>query len=1274
MKPSIKVFLYLLLATAIQANAQTNKPDWTVNPGDFEFSMEVTVQMFFESTAVTSGGMVGAFIDGTLQGVIDGGLISPNGKLVYIVQVHANSVTDKTVTFKFYDTERDRVYEVTEMVPFVSDGIVGNAFSPMVLHGILFSDETLSDLKVDGTTVIGFDPAVITYTVEVPKGTSLAPTITGTSNDIKATVDVNNATVLPGSGTITVTAENGFSRKTYTVVFVFLKNTIATLSDLAIDGSTISGFSSSVFDYNINLQHNTNEVPPVTATLTDPLSTYVTIKAGSLPGSTNVVVTAEDGVTIITYTINFTVAKDIDANLSEIKVDGTLIAGFDSNSVKYDIELPHNTLIVPNITAITNDPLATKVITAASSLPGITTIVVTAEDGTTLKIYEIYFTLKATSLIQKNLSAGWTWFSVNVEDTDMSISKVLGSIQLHNGDYIKNQVASSTYYTDYGWFGILTTINPSELYKVKLAQDDILVFEGIPVDAPGRPIYIYPGWNWIGYLPVMANSVDPALSSINPVANDYLKNQTKSSTFYEGVGWFGELTEMTPLDGYMLKSGHSGTLNYKEPPETSKPTVVTAEISVITESSGTSGGNITSDGGESISARGICWSTSSEPTLSGSKTTDGTGKGIFISSLTGLTGNSKYYVRSYATNSIGTSYGNEISFKTNPVLSTVITTEVSAISQTTASSGGNATSDGGANITAHGVCWSILQNPSTADAQTNNGTGTGSFTSELAGLTRNTIYFVRAYATNDIGTSYGSEVSFITLKALPEMSTTPISSILQTSAISGGTISDDGGASVTSRGVCWSTSSTPTIDDFKTNDGIDVGTFSSALEDLTRNTTYYVRAYATNSVGTGYGTEISFKTEQLVLIPTVTTASISNITETAATSGGNVASDGGADVTMRGICWSINENPTLTSTNSNTENGTGVGAFISSLIGLTANTSYYVRAYAQNSSGVGYGDQINFTTSPILPTVTTADISEITEITAIGGGIVTSDGGATVNSRGVCWSNSPNPTISDFYIVSGSGTGIYSCNIGGLSSNTNYYLRAYATNSTGTAYGLDVIFRTIPGNGDAGTFIDGRDSKIYNWVKIDTQVWMAENLAYLPSVSPSNSGSNTTPYYYVVGYEGGNVVFAKQTSNYQTYGVLYNWPAAQTACPEGWHLPSDEEWKTLEIYLGMSLSAVNEYYFRTSGDVGDKLKESGISHWNSPNSTANNSSGFTALPGGYQNMATGFGHFRTYAHFWSSWTFDASNAWNRALNKDNASVWRWYTFRNYGLSVRCLKN
>ena len=205
---------------------------------------------------------------------------------------------------------------------------------------------------------------------------------------------------------------------------------------------------------------------------------------------------------------------------------------------------------------------------------------------------------------------------------------------------------------------------------------------------------------------------------------------------------------------------------------------------------------------------------------------------------------------------------------------------------------------------------------------------------------------------------------------------------------------------------------------------------------------------------------------------------------------------------------------------------------------------------------------------------------------------------------------------------------------------------------------------------------DPRDGNHYDLVKIGDQVWMSENLAYLPSVNSVADGSTNTAYYYVYGYNGTSVDDAKATSNYTTYGVLYNWPAAmagsassntnpsgvQGVCPPGWHLPSDAEWTELSNYLGGESVA------------GGKLKEAGTTHWASPNTGATNETGFSGLPGGFRSYNGSFSSIGDYGNWWSSTEDFTDFAWDRGMNYDNTKVYRDSNSKEHGFSVRCVRD
>jgi len=298
------------------------------------------------------------------------------------------------------------------------------------------------------------------------------------------------------------------------------------------------------------------------------------------------------------------------------------------------------------------------------------------------------------------------------------------------------------------------------------------------------------------------------------------------------------------------------------------------------------------------------------------------------------------------------------------------------------------------------------------------------------------------------------------------------------------------------------------------------------------------------------------------------------------------------------------------------------------------------------------------------------------------GGEVTNDGNSEVTERGIVYGTSHNPTIDDTKIEMGSGLGVFNATVGSLNKGKTYYVRTYAINSIGTTYGGEVSFNTTV---LTGTFTDSRDGRVYKWVEIGTQIWMAENLAYLPSVSPSSGSSYSDLYYYIYGYEGTSVTEAKVTTNYNTYGALYNWTAAmnraasssaspsgvQGVCPSDWHLPSDDEWKELEITLGMTQAQSNATNGRGT-DQGKQMKA--ISGWKN-NGNGTNSSGFSGLPGGYRTSSTGdFTSIGYYGEWWSATERVSDGSMTRFLGYDFNLVYRMYKWKTNGLSVRCIKN
>jgi uncharacterized protein (TIGR02145 family) len=298
------------------------------------------------------------------------------------------------------------------------------------------------------------------------------------------------------------------------------------------------------------------------------------------------------------------------------------------------------------------------------------------------------------------------------------------------------------------------------------------------------------------------------------------------------------------------------------------------------------------------------------------------------------------------------------------------------------------------------------------------------------------------------------------------------------------------------------------------------------------------------------------------------------------------------------------------------------------------------------------------------PQLITDSVTAITATSATCGGNVTDNGGSPVTARGVCWNTSPNPTIVNSFTTDGSGTGAFVSNLAGLIANTLYYVRAYATNSVGTAYGNEVSFTTHTAASLYPVMdIDGNG---YDTIHISTQIWLKQNLktTHYRNGDPIPNVTDGTTWMYLT--TGAYCNYNNDANNSTTYGRLYNWYAvgdSRNIAPTGWHIATDAEWTTLTDYLGGASVA------------GGKLKEAGYTHWLSPNIGATNETGFTALPGGYRHQGNGeFYGISDCSYWWSSTEGNADGAWGRGVNCYNSNVYRGINGKEYGYSVRCVRD
>jgi hypothetical protein len=385
-------------------------------------------------------------------------------------------------------------------------------------------------------------------------------------------------------------------------------------------------------------------------------------------------------------------------------------------------------------------------------------------------------------------------------------------------------------------------------------------------------------------------------------------------------------------------------------------------------------------------------------------------------------------------------------------------------------------------------------------------------------------------------------------KSPPSIITGEITNATASSATVSGQVVDDGNAIVSERGVVIGKNTDPTINDTRIAGGNGEGTFTVDLTGLTAATTYHVRAYGTNSVGTSYGLDKSFTTS--ATNPTLTTNEASSISYTTVTIGGNISSDGGSAILSRGICYGTSPNPTTA--NQKTTESAGTGAFSSNLTSLSVSTKYYARAYATNAVGTSYGNEISFTTlTQVIPTVTTTAITEISVGSAKSGGNITNDGGSPVTARGVCWGLNPNPTIADNKTTDGSGSGNFISTINQLTSNKKYFVRAYATNSVGTAYGEEVNFTTpassIPLNGLVGWWPFNGNAKdasgngndgVVNGATLTTDRFGVAASAY--NFDELNDYINTTSNFYNPGIDHSISIWFLLADSLNVTNTLFN--------------------------------------------------------------------------------------------------------------------------------------
>jgi uncharacterized protein (TIGR02145 family) len=632
-------------------------------------------------------------------------------------------------------------------------------------------------------------------------------------------------------------------------------------------------------------------------------------------------------------------------------------------------------------------------------------------------------------------------------------------------------------------------------------------------------------------------------------------------------------------------------------------------------------------------------------------------------------------------------YNSQLPTQTSLCLPTITTNTPTSIGIDSVVIGGDILNDGGSSIVLRGVCYSTTPNPNMGNPRTEEGSGIGSFTSTLRNLSPSTTYYARSYAKNSQGVVvYGNEVSFSTGTPVPGVRCPGTPSVTD---IDGNVYN-----TVQIGNQCWMQSNLQSSR-YRNGDPIPTGLsytdwasttsgsyathyISGQIDSIEKKYNYFAVVDSRGLCPTGWHVSTDSEWNTLVKFLDINADTISFPSNQSTSAGGMLK-----NTLMWNICPSNVAN-----------NISGFSAVTTGRIHSMGGYSHSCRSHHWTSSNFDQTNAIyrymeyysaeiyRFPISTnsglsvrclkdIVPTVSTSSVSNVTNTSAAAGGDVVIDGGAPVMARGVAFGTSSSPTTSGTITNDGSGIGTFTSNLTGLTSSTSYYVRAYATNSNGTAYGNEVTFTTLPllGNSCPGTpTVTDIDGNIYNTVQTGSQCWMQSNLKVskyrngdsIPTGLSNSAWQNAT--------SGANSIYDNDTVNDGLYGKLYNHYAVMDTrglCPTGWHIPTDGEWWTFTFY-------------NTNGSFGaGSLKSTATQPtpggWNSPNLDATNSSGFTALPGGIRRTSGGFDDVGYGGYWWSS-SFFGSVPYVRAIYHFSEYFNQHTRHRTEGISVRCLRD
>lgn len=505
----------------------------------------------------------------------------------------------------------------------------------------------------------------------------------------------------------------------------------------------------------------------------------------------------------------------------------------------------------------------------------------------------------------------------------------------------------------------------------------------------------------------------------------------------------------------------------------SAPTLEATLATGVSENAASLSSDITDNGGQNIKQRGFAYKVYQEgmpePTILLDKyRTVSLEAEEFSARLVDLQPQTRYIVRSFATNNTGTGYGQAVIFTTEELKIPQLTCIMGDVTAFAATPTATISTNGGFKVTEYGFCWSTeSQVPTIENLKTVTGTAeTDKFSEVINDLNPQTTYYLRAYAINEKGTGYSNILTFTTKEKQVATLTTPVASHIEvTSATLSSSLTVPAGVEVTEKGICYSIFSTrPATDGPHVADRTQGNSITAELKDLNEGASYYATAYAVTRDGTFYSDAVLF-TLGRTYEPTVTISDITGIGETEATVNVGISTDGGREVTEKGICWSrTSSTPTLEADQVMKYEGSG-NAFSLKLTSLEKGQKYYVRAYAKNVNGTGYSPAFEFTTALTKePEVVNMTMTAVHDDHATAQAVISNKGGLEVTERGFVYSTTVVSPVMGAAgvtkVTSVSKDDTFTAELTGLAYRTRYYISAYATNAKGTSYSSPTTFVT----------------------------------------------------------------------------------------------------------------------------------------------------------------------------------------------------------------------